>query len=169
MFGIGLPELVVLLIIVLAVVGFFTVRGKKKNLNQTIANQTDMDKATRPSSVTYLVCFICALTLIMIFSSLTALNKLQRPDTTSVIITELIFTVISLVLAVGLFYGRNLARWLWVFFGLVYFLIDTLAVEKGRGPGFYNDLYKLLWIISLFVLFKPKAKAYFRNSSKIMK
>ena len=99
--------------------------------------------------------------------------QINRPDLFIVFIAiESVLFIIKIILAIGLLRGKNLARWLWLSFGLVYFVILLIALPSDfHGPisdtRFLGDIFKLLWIISLFILFKSDVTEYFYSASSV--
>jgi hypothetical protein len=88
--------------------------------------------------------------------------EIKRPDLATIIMTDLFLALIKVVLALGLLKGKNWARWSWLSFGLVYFILSYLYSTVIGGTTFLGDIFKLIWIVSIFLLlFKSDSAQYF--------
>jgi len=90
---------------------------------------------------------------------------------------ELGVSALKLLIAIGLFRGMNLARWSWVFFGLLLFGLNEWDVWRVMMviPGehevsnvyVFNELLKFFWIGTLLFLFRKNMKTYFTADSHV--
>lgn len=91
------------------------------------------------------------------------------------ILYEIGVSILKLLIAIGLFRGKNYARWSWVVFGLLLFGLNEWDVWRGMMviPGqrsvsnvfFFTEIMKYFWIGTLLFLFKKDMKAYFAADS----
>jgi hypothetical protein len=130
---------------------------------------TETPIVTRPKSVTVFAWLIVGETIfefgLGIFQNLSLLQDSNMAMLAKVAIpTSLALSIIKLLIAIGLLRAKSLARWAWVIFGLVIFVLSMLTENILGRPNVFMDTLKLLWIVSLFFLFRSNVRAYFSHA-----
>jgi hypothetical protein len=122
----------------------------------------------RPRSVTWLAC------LIMGFGSLSLLIGLMFViNQPTVMIINVLVIGFFVILGFYMFKGRNWARVTWMWAMLVYIILvemvrqQTQVVAPGnQSESLLGDIFRAIWIGSLFVLNKTDVKSYFLQYTK---
>jgi hypothetical protein len=132
----------------------------------------------RPFSVTILAMVVLIFTTLNFLRVFSAIRNWKFLATLPVGIpfaylaaTGLIWTIVGISLAVGLFFGRRwslrLAKVTWVIYTVYYWLDRLLMAESGaiwvRWP-FALGLTAALWIFTFWVLSRPKTHTFLKKS-----
>jgi len=155
MFGIGIPELSII-VFVAAFIAFLVSRSKKSTIQKSQPSVFTVGRRIK-----ILGWYIIIVTLMRIDDNYPIPYNLRG------IIWIVLLFCIPLALSFGLLKEWNWARWGWAIFGIVNIIGLQLLehIMNSRGQVFmplFGDLITLGWIVSLFWLFRESANIIFR-------
>lgn len=164
MFGIGLPE-VIILVFVAAMVAMF-LNSRRRGGASTPPNI----RARRIKILGWYIIIITLLRLLDEFPFSLSLGGLLLGYNIWFVFAVyfILFVCFPGILAFGLLTKRNWARWGWIVFGIINVTLLELGKQAVRVKGqvfmpIFGDLLTLGWIVSLFWLFKRSFAADFKK------
>ena len=169
MFGIGLPELVVL-VIVAAMIALFLDSRRRRDTSSPQTSDPSTVRARRIKILGWYIIIVTLLRLLDEFPFGLSLGDLLLDQSAWVVfaIYFVLFVCVPVTLAFGLLTKRNWARWGWVVFGILNIALLQLGHEVARTKGqvfmpIFGDLLTLSWIVSFFWLFRRGVAADFNK------
>ena len=172
MFGIGLPELVVL-VLLMAMIALSLNSRRRGDISPPQTSQPSASKARRIKILGWFIIIVTLLRLLDEFPFKLSLGGFLLGQEIWIVVAIHIFLLVFVpgTIAFGLLTKRNWARWGWIFFGLLNVVLLQLGHEVARSKGqvfmpIFGDLLTLSWIVSFFWLFKPGVAEDFKKKGR---